>query len=68
MKRLIIKVFSDYICPFCYLLVPKLDRLKKELPVDVEWQPVLSHPEIPEQGIPLAEAFKVLGSTSFARA
>ena len=55
MKRLLIKVFSDYICPFCYLLLPKLDRLREELPVDVSWEPVLSHPEIPEQGLPLAE-------------
>ncbi len=58
MKRLIMKVFYDYICPFSYLLSRELERLKKELPIDVEWYPVLSHPEIPEEGLPLKKLLK----------
>jgi predicted DsbA family dithiol-disulfide isomerase len=58
MKRIILKIFSDYVCPFCYTLIPKIERLKKELPINVEWYPVLSHPEIPDQGLPLNELIK----------
>jgi predicted DsbA family dithiol-disulfide isomerase len=58
MNRLILKVYSDYICPFSYLLFRKIERLKKELPVDVEWYPLLSHPEIPEGGLPLNKLLK----------
>jgi predicted DsbA family dithiol-disulfide isomerase len=58
MNTLILKVFSDYICPFSYLLFRKIERLKKELPVDVEWYPLLSHPEIPEEGLPLQKLLK----------
>ena len=58
MNKLILKVFSDYICPFSYLLFRKIERLKKELPVAVEWYPLLSHPEIPEEGLPLRKLLK----------
>ena len=33
-------VWSDYVCPFCYLELPVLDRLEREagVPVAVEWR------------------------------
>lgn len=58
MKRLTIRVFSDYICPFCYLLYVKMERLKQVLPIDVEWLPVLAHPETPDEGLPLQELIR----------
>jgi predicted DsbA family dithiol-disulfide isomerase len=51
----ILKIFSDYICPFCYVLLPKINRLQQELSIEVAWYPVLSHPETPEEGLPLVE-------------
>jgi predicted DsbA family dithiol-disulfide isomerase len=53
MKRLRVKTFIDYICPFSFLLHLKIERLKKELPLNDEWYPILSHPEIPDDGITL---------------
>ncbi len=55
MNRPTLKIFCDYICPFCYVLLPKIDRLQQALPIEVTWYPVLSHPETPEEGLPLAE-------------
>jgi predicted DsbA family dithiol-disulfide isomerase len=35
-----VAVWSDYVCPFCYLELPVLERLKREAaaPVRVEWR------------------------------
>ncbi len=58
MKHLAIRIFSDYICPFCYLLQVKMERLKGVLPIEVEWLPVLAHPETPDEGLPLQELIR----------
>ncbi len=55
MNSPVLKIFSDYICPFCYVLLPKIDRLQQELSIEVAWYPVLSHPETPEEGLSLEE-------------
>lgn len=46
-QRLIIDVWSDYVCPFCYLEVPALDRLKQQLGhgVEVVWHAFELRPE-----------------------
>lgn len=40
-------VYSDYICPFCFIGKERVDRLERELGVDVEWKGFEIHPEIP---------------------
>lgn len=42
-----IDVWSDYVCPFCYLELPVLDALKAQLdvPVEVEWHAFELRPE-----------------------
>ncbi len=42
-----IDVWSDYVCPFCYLELPVLDRLQKELgdQVSVRWRAFELRPE-----------------------
>lgn len=39
-KRARITVFSDYVCPFCYLEEPDLSRLREEFgdQVEVDWR------------------------------
>jgi predicted DsbA family dithiol-disulfide isomerase len=49
--RLRIVAVSDYICPWCYVGSAQLDRLQRELDVDVEWWPFELHPGIPPEGI-----------------
>lgn len=40
-----ITVWSDYVCPFCYLEEPVLERLRREYTVDVEWRAFELRPE-----------------------
>ena len=42
-----IEVWSDYVCPFCYLELPELARLTRELPgaVEVTWRAFELRPE-----------------------
>ena len=54
MKKKVI-VYSDYICPFCYIGKNRMDRLQRELDVDVEWRGLEIHPETPPEGQTLEE-------------
>lgn len=45
-------IFSDYICPFCYLAKTQLDRVVREVGLKVEWREMEIHPETPPQGLP----------------
>lgn len=49
MKKKVI-VYSDYICPFCYIGKTRMDRLQRELDVDVEYRGLEIHPETPPEG------------------
>jgi predicted DsbA family dithiol-disulfide isomerase len=48
-------VFSDYICPFCYIGKVAIDQLQREFAVPVEWRHIEIHPETPLEGIPRAQ-------------
>jgi predicted DsbA family dithiol-disulfide isomerase len=48
---LLATVFSDYICPFCYVGDVRLDRLREDYELKVNWCFVEIHPETPEQGM-----------------
>lgn len=48
-------VFSDYICPFCYIGSERLLRLRDEFDIRINWCHVEIHPEIPEQGMAVSE-------------
>ncbi|UCD01826.1 MAG: DsbA family oxidoreductase, partial [Promethearchaeota archaeon] len=50
-KMVKIIVYSDYICPFCYIGFHRIKKLKKQFNLDVEWRPFELHPEIPKEGI-----------------
>lgn len=63
--RLKITAYSDYVCPWCYIALERIDRLQREFPVDVEWRPFELHPETPKSGADLRGR---LGSSERARA
>jgi predicted DsbA family dithiol-disulfide isomerase len=46
-----VTVVSDYICPWCYVGMARIERLQCEFEIDVEWRPFELHPEVPAQGI-----------------
>ena len=52
-KKLKVTVFSDYICPFCYIGFYRVEQLKKKYDLEVEWRPFEIHPETPKEGTEL---------------
>ena len=42
--------YSDYICPFCYIGYHRIEKLKREYDLAVEWRPFEIHPETPREG------------------
>lgn len=52
-----IKIFSDYIWPFCYVGKGIVEKLEKEYDLDVEWLGLEIHPETPTKGVSISEKF-----------
>ena len=48
--KLKVVAYSDYICPFCYVGYHRIEQLRKEYNLDVEWRPFEIHPETPKEG------------------
>ena len=48
-----IRMFSDYICPFCYLGEAIIEKLKNRFDIEVEHIGIEIHPETPEEGVDL---------------
>lgn len=48
---LLATVFTDYICPFCYVGDVRLDRLRADYDLKVNWCFVEIHPETPSDGM-----------------
>ena len=51
--KLHITAYSDYVCPWCYIGLQRIERLQREFPVEVEWRPFELHPETPRTGADL---------------
>lgn len=47
-----VKVYFDFLCPFCYLGRGFWMRMQEERPVEAEWVPWEIHPEYPPEGAP----------------
>jgi predicted DsbA family dithiol-disulfide isomerase len=50
---MIIEIYADFICPWCYISLDRLGRLVKERSVMLHWNPYLLRPDIPAEGVPL---------------
>ena len=46
-----IVMFSDYICPFCYIGFETVRKLKPEFNFELEWRGFQIHPDWPAEGI-----------------
>jgi len=53
----VLQLFTDFVCPWCYLFTARIDRLKRTF--EVEIQPVYFplHPDTPAEGLPLKDLF-----------
>lgn len=49
-----VTIYSDYICPFCFIGKERVDRLEEKFGIDVEWKGFEIHPETPAGGGDLA--------------
>ncbi len=49
-----VRVWSDYICPFCYVGLERGIWLAERFGAEVQWQPFDLHPEYPPEGLPRA--------------
>lgn len=49
------QIYSDFICPFCYLARGIVDRLRQEFDIHEEWLPLEIHPETPPGGALLSQ-------------
>jgi predicted DsbA family dithiol-disulfide isomerase len=52
-RALTVSVFSDYICPFCYIGSVRLQRLREDFDLKVDWIGLEIHPDNPSEGRPL---------------
>lgn len=50
-----IAVYSDYICPFCYIGYLRLEKLRNQYDIDVDWRFLEIHPDNPPEGKPVTE-------------
>lgn len=50
-----VSVYSDYICPFCYIGWLRLDKLRNDYDLAIDWRFLEIHPDNPPQGRPLSE-------------
>ena len=49
--RFVLDVFSDYICPWCYLGTASVARLRQEHDLTIRWVHYPLHPDTPANGI-----------------
>jgi len=54
-----IEMFSDFICPFCYIGFETVRKLKPEFDLDIRWRGFQIHPEWPAEGMPSSEFRRV---------
>ena len=47
-----IQVFSDYICPWCYVGLARVDKLREEYNVEIDYQAFFLRPDIGPAGAP----------------
>ena len=51
----LIRVWSDYVCPFCYVAMERVAWMERRYGAAVEWLPFDLHPEYPPEGIAIEE-------------
>jgi len=50
-----LSVFSDYICPFCYIGHHRIQKLKRDYDLKINWCLIEIHPETPDTGMPTTD-------------
>lgn len=50
-----IEMFSDFICPFCYIGFATVRKLRPEFDLNIAWRGFQIHPEWPAEGMPSSQ-------------
>ncbi|MCA9618089.1 MAG: DsbA family protein, partial [Myxococcales bacterium] len=53
MNPIPVKLYSDFICPYCFIGERVIEQLSAKFPIDIEWTGYEIHPEIPYGGMSL---------------
>jgi predicted DsbA family dithiol-disulfide isomerase len=53
----VLEVFTDFVCPWCYLATPRVERLRVAHGLDVQWVYFPLHPDTPKEGMLLSDLF-----------
>jgi predicted DsbA family dithiol-disulfide isomerase len=53
-----IRVWSDYVCPWCYIGLREAEKLHQQYDVELDWQPYELRPGGPENGWQLPEEIR----------
>ncbi|HKD69431.1 MAG TPA: DsbA family oxidoreductase [Candidatus Binataceae bacterium] len=56
-----VTVFSDFVCPFCYIGMTTLRRLQPEFGFEIQWRGFQIHPEWPPEGVPVEQYYRAMG-------
>lgn len=54
-----VTIYYNYICPFCFLGIKRLEVLEKEFSMEIESKGIEIHPEIPPQGVKRAKTLRL---------
>jgi predicted DsbA family dithiol-disulfide isomerase len=52
-----LEVFTDFVCPWCYLATPRVEKLRQNFEIDLQWRFFPLHPETPQEGLLLKDLF-----------
>jgi predicted DsbA family dithiol-disulfide isomerase len=52
-----LEVFTDFVCPWCYLSTPRIEKVRRNFDIDVRWSYFPLHPDTPPEGRTLADLF-----------
>jgi predicted DsbA family dithiol-disulfide isomerase len=47
-----VTVVSDYVCPWCFIGLTRIEQLERDYDIEVEWAPYELRPNTPPNGIP----------------
>ena len=53
METLKLTIYSDYVCPWCYVGQGAVEKLEQNYALDVAWRPYYLRPDTPPQGMEL---------------
>jgi len=67
METIKLTVYSDYVCPWCYVGQGAVEKLIRDFPVELTWRPFYLRPDTPPEGMELPPHIKAHMAQTNAR-